>query len=502
VLNIRKFFEGIGIIPKTSSTADTKGELEVIDSTGKLNYHNGSSVSPVVTEAHSATLTNKTIDADSNTITNIENADIKAGAAIDASKIADGSVSSTEFQYLANVTSDIQTQLNSKASGTLNEDHVFIGNASNAATPVNTTLVGDIEADVTGGLTIKSGVIVNADINASAAIDATKIADGSVTNTEFQYLGGVTSDIQTQLNNTVTASSTNTLTNKTIDGDDNTVQDLALTSLKTNLTDANKFLVRDGSGIVVSNTKAVPTGDVVGTSDTQTLTNKTLTAPIISTISNTGTLTLPTSTDTIVGRATTDTLTNKTLTSPTINTPSTDIVTWDDQASTPSNPSAGFYKTYFKTDGNLYKLNSSGVETEIGAGGGGFGAWTAWTPTFAGLGSVTGVLMKYRTVGTDSIEIEGVFQIGTPSGTTASFTLPGSYAAKSDYDTANPVVGIALHNAATVYFFSLVVNPSDTKVYFGSIANTAFTANSKRTGTDLFGTGELILIPATTIRIQ
>ena len=51
----------------------------------------------------------------------------------------------------------------------------------------------------------------------------------------------------------------------------------------------------------------------------QTLTNKTLTAPVISTIANTGTLTLPTSTDTIVGRATTDTLTNKTLTSPVIN---------------------------------------------------------------------------------------------------------------------------------------------------------------------------------------
>ena len=50
----------------------------------------------------------------------------------------------------------------------------------------------------------------------------------------------------------------------------------------------------------------------------QTLTNKTLTAPVISTISNTGTITLPTSTDTLVGRATTDTLTNKTLTSPKI----------------------------------------------------------------------------------------------------------------------------------------------------------------------------------------
>ena len=44
------------------------------------------------------------------------------------------------------------------------------------------------------------------------------------------------------------------------------------------------------------------------------MTNKTLTTPVISSISNTGTLTLPTSTDTLVGRDTTDTLTNKTAT--------------------------------------------------------------------------------------------------------------------------------------------------------------------------------------------
>ena len=63
------------------------------------------------------------------------------------------------------------------------------------------------------------------------------------------------------------------------------------------------------------------TGTVTLDNTIQTLTNKTLTAPTISTITNTGILTLPTSTDTLVGRATTDTLTNKTLTSPTINTP-------------------------------------------------------------------------------------------------------------------------------------------------------------------------------------
>jgi len=73
-----------------------------------------------------------------------------------------------------------------------------------------------------------------------------------------------------------------------------------------------------GGQLLQDGGKALPSGNIVGTSDTQTLTGKTLTAPIISTISNTGTLTLPTSTDTLVGRATTDTLTNKTLTAPSI----------------------------------------------------------------------------------------------------------------------------------------------------------------------------------------
>jgi hypothetical protein len=77
-----------------------------------------------------------------------------------------------------------------------------------------------------------------------------------------------------------------------------------------------------GNGMVeiASGTMGIATAgtDYISPTGVETMTNKTLTAPIISTISNTGTLTLPASTDTLVGRATTDTLTNKTLTTPII----------------------------------------------------------------------------------------------------------------------------------------------------------------------------------------
>lgn len=81
--------------------------------------------------------------------------------------------------------------------------------------------------------------------------------------------------------------------------------------------------VGGSNGMVLTVNSSTATGlewaaPAVTLTNSVTLTNKTLTTPIISSISNTGTLTLPTSTDTLVGRATTDTLTNKTLTSPII----------------------------------------------------------------------------------------------------------------------------------------------------------------------------------------
>jgi microcystin-dependent protein len=63
------------------------------------------------------TLTAKAIDANNNTITNLADAAIKAGANIDAAKIGTGIVSTIEYNYLDGLTSNIQSQINAITAG-------------------------------------------------------------------------------------------------------------------------------------------------------------------------------------------------------------------------------------------------------------------------------------------------------------------------------------------------------------------------------------------------
>jgi hypothetical protein len=153
----------------------------------------------------------------------------------------------------------------------------------------------------TTALAFPSGSIVELRITAQAITDA--IADSST-------------DLQ---NNTFTANGTGTAvglnigSGKTLNAADGTVLLPVATA---------PAQTAEGSVVWDSNDDLLTIGDgssrkvMVDTTTAQTLTNKTLTAPVIASISNTGTLTLPSSTDTLVGRATTDTLTNKTLASP------------------------------------------------------------------------------------------------------------------------------------------------------------------------------------------
>ena len=92
------------------------------------------------------------------------------------------------------------------ADDSINSEHYVDGSIDTAHIADSQVTLAKLASDSVNSSKIVDGSIVNADVNASAAIDATKIHDGTISNTEFGYLNGVTSAIQTQIDSKLTAS--------------------------------------------------------------------------------------------------------------------------------------------------------------------------------------------------------------------------------------------------------------------------------------------------------
>lgn len=108
----KRFLKGIVLRGEASIPSEkVEGSLYHVDSTSELGTYLDGSDRVLITNNQNQILTNKEIDADLNTISNIEDSNIKALAAIDATKIANGSVDNNEFQSLDGVTGPIQTQI-------------------------------------------------------------------------------------------------------------------------------------------------------------------------------------------------------------------------------------------------------------------------------------------------------------------------------------------------------------------------------------------------------
>lgn len=178
---------------------------------------------------------------------------------------------------------------------TISGDDLFMAtNTSGAAliadgTNFNPVVIsGDISIGSTGTAAIGTGVIVDADVNASAAIDASKIHDGTVSNTEFGYLNGVSSAIQTQMDTKITASSTDTLTNKSGNISQWTNDSGYLTSFTetndlssavtwANVPDANitqSSVTQHQAALSITESQISDLGSYITASSTDTLTNK------------------------------------------------------------------------------------------------------------------------------------------------------------------------------------------------------------------------------------
>jgi hypothetical protein len=183
------------------------------------------------------------------------------------------------------------------------------------------------DQDIASDADIALSKLASLTANRAVVTDALgKLTQSAATDTEVSHLSGVTSAIQTQIN----AKAATTYVDSEVTGAKN-YTDAEVGALSATLSGDIGTVGTNLTNHIAATSAHGVSGSVVGTTDTQTLDNKTLASPAITSFAQFA------------------------------------------ESSTPSTPSAGQVRLYPKTDGNFYKIDSNGVELPVGSGGGGAG---------------------------------------------------------------------------------------------------------------------------------
>lgn len=133
--------------------------------------------------------------------------------AVLSTKATPTSIPQVGWYEVQHVGSDWSLQAGSSTGIALTNDHIFVGNASNIATDV--AMTGDITITNTGVTAIGSGKIVNAQINAAAAIAFSKLAS-LATGHILAGNAGVVTDVTLSGDATIGATGVLTIANNAI----------------------------------------------------------------------------------------------------------------------------------------------------------------------------------------------------------------------------------------------------------------------------------------------
>ena len=273
----------------------------------------------------------------------IVNADINSSAAIDATKIADGTVTSTEFQYINTLSSNAQTQLDAKLVKASN-----LSDVANAGTSRTNLGLGTIATQAANSVSISGGSITGLGNPSSNSDAATKsYVDDAVAGLRTRIIAECASTANVNISNGLEAGDT-------IDGVTLVAGDRVLLKDQSTATENGLYLaVSSGSasrdpehdtiaelsgGMVVINQGSVNdnkiflcTTDSDGSVGSTNITYVTITPQNVGTvtsiatgtgidggtITSSGTISIDSTVATLAG---TQTFTNKTLTSPKIGT--------------------------------------------------------------------------------------------------------------------------------------------------------------------------------------
>jgi hypothetical protein len=323
----QNFVRGVILRPDDVALEGISGELKVALTSQKLQVYLDSAARELLTADQAQTITNKTIDADLNTISNIDNADIKAAAGIEESKLAlDYSTAS-----LNTAIGDLNTDLS---------DHISDGVDAHDASAISNVPAGSIAAtDVQAAINELDTDIQNHITDSSDAHDASAISNVPSGNL-------AATDVQAALNE--------------LQGD----IDTNASGLSNHLSDATD--AHDASAISV-----VPTGNLAA-SDVQSALNE------LQGDADSAATHIAASTDVhgigvgnaVVGTGTSQTLTSKTITGADIRTPVRSDVKQDTKANLVTYAlTASNGQLVFATDTKELLQVLDGVLSAVGGGG-------------------------------------------------------------------------------------------------------------------------------------
>jgi len=182
-----------------------------IDATASGNNVTLAIDSTVATKTGSETLTNKTMSGASNTFSAIPTSALsgtvsnsQVGTGIDATKIADGSVTNTEFQHIGTVSSNVQTQLDGKLTASNN-----LSDIGTAATARSNLGLGSMAVQNSGTVSISGGSITGLSDPSSSSDAANKsYVDQAVAGLRTRTIAEVATTANVNLTNGLEAGDT------------------------------------------------------------------------------------------------------------------------------------------------------------------------------------------------------------------------------------------------------------------------------------------------------